>query len=105
MNKIQTIINQVLHNTQNIDAMKIASINGIAAVSPLAPMIEGILRPLKIGERNYLKQLIGKKIFKILTKRGFIHDSYGGKVETSPLFTVGSIYKKSNKNSDEDEEK
>ena len=104
MNQIQTIINKVLYNTQNIDAMKIASINGIAAVSPLAPMIEGILRPLKIGERNYLKQLIGKKIFKILTERGFIHDSYSGKVETSSLFTVGSIYKKK-KNSDEDEEK
>ena len=64
--KAIAIIESILSNQQNIDAMEIASMNGMAAVSPIAPMIEGILNPLTLRERNYLKQLTGKKIFKIL---------------------------------------
>ena len=104
---MKNAIRSLINDKNNIMLMEAASDKDLAAVEYIAPDLAVILDPIKNNKKELdpLKQHdIGKGIYEIMTSRGFYLYKKGKKINSSKLFTVGSVYKRKKNNNDKSED-
>jgi len=98
---IKSKIKSLLNDKNSKKLLETASDQDLAAIEYIAPELAVILDPIKNNksELNPRKQHdIGKKVKEIMISMGFEHYKKGEKINSSKLFTVGSVYKRKNNN-------